>query len=95
MQAPQLTCQYYSGRAPTYYGDNELGTLGCTFVETFTAKLVGTGGYLDDFELLSSYLQCAYVDPSEVQQMDKVAEWLKAMAANGQLGGAAAQATQQ
>lgn len=40
--------------------------MGEKFREEFKKKMVGKGGYLDDMELLSSYLQCAYLDPIEV-----------------------------
>lgn len=87
---PGLRSPEFSGRTKAYYDANELDTFGIIIKDCLMQKMVGLKGYLDDFELVCSYLQCTLCDPyNKSHEMERIISWIDGLVAGGWLPGIA------
>lgn len=73
----------YSGRPASHYERLELDEMGASLVGSITKAMLGvrgSRGYLDDPNLINAFMQCAYLDPYEMQKgLRRVATWINEM----------------
>ncbi len=78
--------EHFSGRTSEFYKEHPLEQTGNVIMQAVLEKMIGENGYLDDFNLLCSLLQCTICDPyNKTHELSRISKWLDTLANGGWL----------